>query len=218
MKVFQSAILRALVAVVVGILLIVYRKSMLEWIVFLAGSLFFLSGCLSCLVYYLGRRRVERAAQVIDQKGNIMKVPKPLLPIAGVGSVLLGVILMLMTGSFLRGVAYVLAAILVLGSINQFVTLGSARRFARVPLIYWLLPAVTLGIGAIILLKPIDAMASPLLIIGWCLVFYGVVELLNSLKVYQLQRQWRKAEDAQVVVGEQVDNGFDTLNDKLEVK
>lgn len=218
MKVFQSAILRALVAVVVGILLIVYRKSMLEWIVFLAGSLFFLSGCLSCLVYYLGRRRVERAAQVIDQKGNIMKVPKPLLPIAGVGSVLLGVILMLMTGSFLRGVAYVLAAILVLGSINQFVTLGSARRFARVPFIYWLLPAVTLGIGAIILLKPIDAMASPLLIIGWCLVFYGVVELLNSLKIYQLQRQWRKAEDAQVVVGEQVDNGFDTPNDKLEAK
>lgn len=218
MKVFQSAILRALVAVVVGILLIVYRKSMLEWIVILAGSLFFLSGCLSCLVYYWSRRRAERATKFIDEKGNMIKGPKPLLPIAGVGSVLLGVILMLMTGSFLRGVAYVLAVILVLGAINQFATLGSARRYARVPLVYWLLPAVTLAIGAIILLKPIEAMASPLLIIGWCLVFYGVVELLNSLKIYQLQRQWRKAEEAQVVVGEQVDNDFDVPNDKLEAR
>lgn len=216
MKVFQSAILRALVAVVVGVLLIVYRKSMLEWIVILAGSLFFLSGCLSCLVYYWGRRRAERTTKVIDQKGNVIRAPKPLLPIAGVGSVLLGVILMLMTGSFLRGVAYVLATILVLGAINQFATLGSARRYARVPLIYWLLPAVTLTIGAIILLKPIDAMASPLLIIGWCLIFYGVVELLNALKIHQLQRQWRKAEDAQVIVGEQVDNGFNLPDDKLE--
>ena len=45
-------------------------------------------------------------------------------------------------------------------------------------------------------------MASPLLIIGWCMVYYGVAEALNSLKVYQLQRQFRKAEEASVVVGE----------------
>ena len=69
MKVFQSAILRALVAVVVGILLIVYRKSMLEWIVLLAGSLFFFSGCLSCLVYYWSRGRAERDTKVINEKG-----------------------------------------------------------------------------------------------------------------------------------------------------
>ena len=125
---------------------------------------------------------------------------------------------MLMTGSFLRGVAYVLAAILVLGAINQFASLGSARRYARIPFFYWLLPTVTLAIGAIILIKPIDAMASPLLLIGWCLIFYGVVEALNSIKIYQLQRQWRKAEEAEVVVGEQMDDSFEGSCDKLESK
>ena len=59
-----------------------------------------------------------------------------------------------------------------------------------------------LCIRAVILLKPVETMASPLLIIGWCMVYYGVAEALNSLKVYQLQRQFRKDEEASIVVGE----------------
>ncbi len=34
------------------------------------------------------------------------------------------------------------------------------------------------------------------------MVYYGVAEALNSLKVYQLQRQFRKDEEASIVVGE----------------
>lgn len=204
MKTFSSAVLRAVVAVVVGVLLISYRETILEWIVILTGVLFFLSGCLSCLAYYWGLRRARRTASVVDEQGRPVGVPKPSWPISGVGSLLVGLILTLMpnTDSFIRGVAYGLAGLLILGAINQFVCLGGARRYARIPLFYWLLPAVTLAIGVIIVLKPIETMASPLLIIGWCMVFYGVVELLNTVKVHQLQRQYRKAEEASVVVGE----------------
>ncbi len=188
MKVIQSSVVRALVAIVVGVMLILYRKATLEWMVIITGALFFLSGCLSCLAYYWGRRKAIRAAKVIDEEGRVVGPHTPPLPIAGVGSVLLGLILMMMTGSFIRGVAYVLAAILILGALNQLVTLGGARRYARIPVFYWLLPTVTLVVGAVILLKPVETMASPLLIIGWCMVYYGVAEALNSLKVYQLQR------------------------------
>ena len=114
MKVIQSSVVRALVAIVVGVMLILYRKATIEWMVIITGALFFLSGCLSCLAYYWGRRKAIRAAQVIDEKGRIVGPHTPPLPIAGVGSVLLGLILMMMTGSFIRGVAYVLAAILIL--------------------------------------------------------------------------------------------------------
>lgn len=202
MKVIQSSVVRAFVAIVVGVMLILYRKATLEWMVIITGALFFLSGCLSCLAYYWGRRKAIRTAQVIDEEGRVVGPHTPPLPIAGVGSVLLGLILMMMTGSFIRGVAYVLAAILILGALNQLVTLGGARRYARIPVFYWLLPTVTLVVGAVILLKPVETMASPLLIIGWCMVYYGVAEALNSLKVYQLQRQFRKDEEASIVVGE----------------
>ena len=203
MKTYSSAVLRAVVAVVVGVLLISYRKAILEWIIILTGVLFFLSGCLSCLTYYWGIRKARRTAPVVDEQGRPVGAPKPSWPISGVGSLLVGLILTLMpnTDSFIRGVAYGLACLLILGAINQFVRLGGARRYARIPLFYWLLPAVTLAVGVIVVLKPIETMASPLLVIGWCMVFYGVVELLNTLKIYQLQRQYRKAEEASVVVG-----------------
>ena len=57
MKVIQSSVVRALVAIVVGVMLILYRKATLEWMVIITGALFFLSGCLSCLAYYWGRRK-----------------------------------------------------------------------------------------------------------------------------------------------------------------
>ena len=104
MKVIQSSVVRALVAIVVGVMLILYRKATLEWMVIITGALFFLSGCLSCLAYYWGRRKAIRAAQVIDEEGRVVGPHTPPLPIAGVGSVLLGLILMMMTGSFIRGV------------------------------------------------------------------------------------------------------------------
>ena len=128
MKVIQSSVVRALVAIVVGVMLILYRKATLEWMVIITGALFFLSGCLSCLAYYWGRRKAIRAAQVIDEEGRVVGPHTPPLPIAGVGSVLLGLILMMMTGSFIRGVAYVLAAILILipyVTLTGGVTLGT---------------------------------------------------------------------------------------------
>lgn len=199
-KVFQSSIFRAVIAVVVGALLVTYRRATLHWMVVVVGALFFVSGCVSCLAYFFGKKKAQRAAQVIDE-GSVVRPSVPSFPIAGVGSALLGLVLAFMTNSFINGVAYVLAAILILGSISQFVNLGGARRYARIPLFYWLLPAVTLTVGVFVILKPIDALASPLLVIGWCMMFYGVVEALNALKIYQLQRHFRKAEEAVIVMG-----------------
>ena len=56
MKVIQCSVVRAVVAIVVGGMLILYRKATLVWMVSITGALFFLSGCLSCLSYYCGRR------------------------------------------------------------------------------------------------------------------------------------------------------------------
>ena len=56
MKVIQSSVVRALVAIVVGVMLILYRMATLEWMVIITGALFFLSGSLSCLAYNQGDR------------------------------------------------------------------------------------------------------------------------------------------------------------------
>lgn len=97
-----------------------------------------------------------------------------------------------MPDDFIKWVVYILAAILILGAINQFMNLAYAKRYAHVPVLFWFFPIITLGIGILIISKPIEAATLPLKIIGWCLIFYGVVEMLNAIKISQMKRAFDK--------------------------
>ena len=77
------------------------------------------------------------------------------------------------------------------------------------PVFYWILPLVTLVVALLIIIKPLDALSSPLLIIGWCMVFYGVVEVLNVLKIHQVRRAYEHAEEAKIVNGVRMDDNIE---------
>ena len=51
MKVFQSSVVRALCAIIVGALIVKYRELTVTWITIAIGVLFFLSGVFSCVTY-----------------------------------------------------------------------------------------------------------------------------------------------------------------------
>ena len=93
------------------------------------------------------------------------------------------------------------SGILILGAINQFTNLASSRQFARVPILFWIFPTITLSIGIYVIAQPIEAATLPLKIIGWCLMFYGVVELINTIKINQMKRAYNKIEVSKVVNG-----------------
>lgn len=201
MKIIQSSILRAVVAIAVGVLLIKYREGTMTWMTIAVGVLFFMSGLISCIVYYFEKERAAKASGKVDEAGNTIKVSQPMFPIVGVGSGVLGVILAFMPEGFIKWVAYILAAILILGAINQFMNLANARHFARVPVLFWSFPIITLCVGIYIIANPMEAASLPLKIIGWCLMFYGVVEIINSIKIFQMKRAYDKIEAAKVVTG-----------------
>lgn len=203
MKTIQGPIFRAIVAIVVGVLLIKYRVDTLHWLTVAIGGLFFLSGAVSCLAYWHERRRVQKLMAAY-QSGEGERPRMPFVPIVGVGSLILGGILATMADTFISGVAIVLAVILILGALSQLVNLGQARRYNRISWFYWVLPLITLLVGIFILVKPMETMATPLLIIGWCMAFYGVVEALNALKIYSMRRAFEKAEEARIVQGMQM--------------
>lgn len=203
MKVIQGSLFRAIVAIVVGVLLIKYRMDALHWLTVAVGGLFFLSGAVSCLVYWHERRRARKLMEAY-QNGEGERPRMPFLPIVGVGSLILGGILATMADTFNNGVAYVLAGILILGALNQLINLGQARRYNSFAWFYWVLPLVTLLVGFFILVKPMEALATPLLVIGWCMAFYGVVEALNALKLHHMRRAYEKAEEARIVKGMQM--------------
>lgn len=204
MKALQGPIFRAIVAIVVGALLIKFRNDTLHWLTVAVGALFFASGVVSCLGYLLERRRVQQAMQADACADTDAPRPRmPFFPIVGVGSGILGAILMCMPDSFIESVAIVLSVILALGALGQLITLGQARRYAAFPLIFWLFPLITLTVAVIILVNPKDAMTMPLLVIGWCMIFYGVVEAVNALKVHQLRRAFERAEEQRIAAATQ---------------
>ena len=70
MKALQSSLLRSAAAIVVGVLLVVYREETMKWMTIAMGAMFLLTGLVSCLVYYFERGRVEKAMLAAEARGE----------------------------------------------------------------------------------------------------------------------------------------------------
>lgn len=196
MKVLQSSIFRAICAIVVGALLVKYREQTVTWITIVIGIIFFVSGIISCIAYFSAKRKSSGDdLDIYDANGNLIVQSKPSFPIVGLGSLILGAILALWPNAFVNGLIYVLAAILILGAINQFFNLTAATRFAHIGLVWWIVPALILILGIVSIIKPSAIASAPLLVIGWCMIVYGVAEIINSVKIHQCRKRIISVQD-----------------------
>ncbi len=184
MKILRSAVFRAICAIVTGILLINSPDSTVRGITIAIGVMFLVSGVISCATY-LNARKNSAGAEIYDADGRLIASPRPPFPLVGIGSILLGLILAVIPDTFVKSLMYVLGALIILGAINQFIALAGARRVFRVPAWFWVCPSVILITGIFVMVKPMDSATVPLLILGWCLLFYGVTECVNAVKIYR---------------------------------
>jgi uncharacterized membrane protein HdeD (DUF308 family) len=195
MKIFQSSIFRAICAIAIGILLIKYPDNTVTWMTVAIGILFLLSGLISVIVYINARRNVSEY-KITDAEGNVIAGTQPTFPIVGVGSLILGALLALTQNVFITALMYIIGGILILGAINQYMSLIGGRRYGRVGLWYWIMPTLILLTGLYVMLKPMAPLNTAMLILGWCTLVYGVVELINALKFYRDKKSWIKAQEA----------------------
>jgi len=194
MKVIHSSIFRAVCAIIVGVLLIQYREQTVTWITVAIGVLFFLSGVISLASYWAAKRNAEKMqGQILsDSNGKPIMGMMPKFPLVSVGSLILGLLLALMPQVFIAWLMFILAFILILGALTQFVNLASAAKMGRVGILFWLFPSALLLLGLLAIIKPSAIASAPLFIIGWGMLIYGVVELLNAFKVSNNKRIWLK--------------------------
>lgn len=194
MKVIHSSIFRAVCAIIVGVLLIQYREQTVTWITIAIGVLFFLSGVISLASYWAAKRNAEKMqGQILsDSNGKPIMGMIPKFPLVSVGSLILGLLLALMPQVFIAWLMFILAFILILGALTQFVNLASAAKMGRVGIFFWLFPSALLLLGLLAIIKPSAIASAPLFIIGWGMLIYGVVELLNAFKVSNNKRIWLK--------------------------
>ena len=186
MKVFQSSVVRALCAIIVGALIVKYRELTVTWITIAIGVLFFLSGVFSCVTYFIARGK-KNDIQVFDADGRLLTGMKPTFPIVGLGSLILGLILALMPNTFVQSLMYILAAILILGAISQMANLVAVSRMARIGFYYWIMPALTLLIGIVAIVSPSSIASAPLFVIGSTMLVYGILEPRSAILLHHVR-------------------------------
>ena len=207
MKVLQISAIRAIIVLVTGFLLVRYREETMTWMTITVGILFLLSGLVSCIAYYFEKEKVaKKTAKAEQQEGEQEEenLKSPSFPIAGVGSIALGIILAVMPNTFITWVVYILAALLILGAVNQFMNLARSRQYARVPVYMWLFPTVILVIAILLISKPIETAQLPLLVLGWAFMYYGVLEFILIIRMYLVRKSYEKAEEAKIVTGDKL--------------
>ena len=207
MKVLQISAIRAIIVLVTGFLLVRYREETMTWMTITVGILFLLSGLVSCIAYYFEKEKVAKKTATAEQQEGQQEeenLKSPSFPIAGVGSIALGIILAVMPNTFITWVVYILAALLILGAVNQFMNLARSRQYARVPVYMWLFPTVILAIAILLISKPIETAQLPLLVLGWAFMYYGVLEFILIIRMYFVRKSYEKAEEAKIVTGDKL--------------
>ena len=194
MKLLQSSFFRAICSIVIGILLLKYPDNSVTWLTMAIGILFLLSGIIAMLSYWTARRHAGEYT-ITDAEGNVISGSQPSFPIVGIGSVILGLTLMLSPDMFVRWLMYILGAMIILGSINQLIVLIAARRFGSIGAFFWIAPIILLIIGILIFVKPMESAELPLIILGWCMLVNGVTEVINSLMVYSLRKRMKRQQE-----------------------
>lgn len=209
MKVLQISAVRAIIVLVTGFLLVKYREDTMTWMTITVGVLFLISGLVACMVYYFEKEKVaKKTAKAALQEGQQEEedLKSPSFPIAGVGSIVLGIILAVMPNTFTTWMVYILSALLILGAVNQFMNLARSRQYARVPVYMWIFPTVSMVVAILLISRPIetDALFFTLKVIGWAFMYYGVLEFVLIIRMYLVRKAYDKAEAAKVVTGDKM--------------
>jgi uncharacterized membrane protein HdeD (DUF308 family) len=203
MKILQSSVFRALCAIIVGALLIMYPDNTVTGITIAIGVLFLVSGLISVLTYVHARRHVSDY-KIYDAEGRLVAGQQPTFPLGGVGSIILGLILAITPTTFVSALMYIIGIMLILGALNQFIALIAGRRYGHVSLWYWVMPTLILLSGLFVMVKPIAPLKMAMLILGWTMLVYGVAELVNALKFYNDKKKLQPDDQPQLDVFEEI--------------
>ncbi|MDR0977098.1 MAG: DUF308 domain-containing protein [Prevotellaceae bacterium] len=162
MKTIHYSFLRAVAALILGLVMVLFPGQAGEYLVVTLGVLFLLPSLISIIGYFAASKEA-----------------RPFFPIVGIGSALFGLWLMIMPGFFADALTFLLGFILVLGGMWQIVSLSLARRWVRVPAAAYIVPVLIAVVGIVSFLYPTNARQTVFILIGAAWIVFAVTELTN---------------------------------------
>lgn len=168
MKSVNGLVLNSLLAIVLGVILIVWPDQAMHYLMIAIGLFFLLPGLFS-LFHFFMRGKAQRVFSAF--------------PIEACGSIVLGALLLLFPAFFISIVMYLLGVLAVLGGVLLIVRLISARKNASVSFWYYIIPIIILLTGVLILTNPYKIAENMFVIFGTVCILFGFSLLLNWYKL-----------------------------------
>ena len=166
MKTVNNIILRVAVALILGVVLIVWSSTVVDYLVITIGALFLIPGLISVFGYFFRDKQSSEKT----------------FPFDSIGGALLGLALIIVPSFFAGILMYILAGVLILAGILQIRSLSIVSRQFRIRSTFYAIPIVILLAGLVILFYPFETLQTAFIFLGITCVLYALSELVNYLK------------------------------------
>ncbi|NCC10943.1 MAG: DUF308 domain-containing protein [Bacteroidia bacterium] len=177
MKLINYSVIRALFALIVGLVLVFWPDFAATYMIVIVGFGFLIPGLIHLFSYLLQRKSATTTSDFSPSPSSLLR-----FPIEGVGSVLFGMWLIIMPSFFIDILLFLLGLILVIAGGQQLISLGVARRWITVPWGFYMTPILILSVGLFMLIKPTETRRTAFILMGATAIVYAIMELFYWFK------------------------------------
>ena len=181
----KMTIIRALCSLCVGCFLVAYPDYTAKMLVIMVGLLFFIPGLVSIVLAFARPRVAE--GQEYERKA---------FPIVGIGSSILGLVLIITPTVFIAIMMYILGVMLVAAGIYQIVEYKSFSKIMSASLWLYAIPVLVIMAGIFIFLNPIVSASLPFIVLGVSGIVYGVSEFVKFFVMKKAYSRLKKQDEA----------------------
>lgn len=153
---------RILIALVIGLVLVLFPQDAADYLVIAVGVVFMLPSVFSMVNYFMSK----------DE-------PRPPFPVDALGGFLFGLMLVIMPGFFGNILTIVLGFVLTMAGVQQIASLIAARRWTPVPIWNYIVPVIILLAGIFSLANPGSVRATVFKVLGVFFILYAIFEFSN---------------------------------------
>lgn len=169
-----SGLVRAILAILAGIALIVWPDKSLDIIVKVIAAAVVASGIFSLILGIIARRAGGLAVPVLNT----------------IVTILVGVLLFGFSGEVTDIILYLVGFIAVLFGLFQGISLISARSFLRLSFLSFLLPVLCFFGGILMLVEPDFVKNAAVIVTGSIFLVYGISELVVSWQMNKAMKEY----------------------------
>ncbi|MDR0894497.1 MAG: DUF308 domain-containing protein [Prevotellaceae bacterium] len=162
MKGISHSFMRAIAALVLGLVLVLFPTQAGNYLVITIGMIFLIPSLRIMLIHFSAKAEERQS-----------------FPIVGLGGTLLGLLLVVMSDFFANFLTVLLGFVLLMAGVGQIASLLSARRWVSIPGGFYLIPSLILIAGLVALFNPMGVRSTAFIVIGAASLVYAVSELVN---------------------------------------